>query len=677
MRAGIDLGTTNSIVATLDDSTGEIRILTEDEGLNYVPSVICFCDDGMVHFGARAKEMQSNMEGTCISTFKLGMGDNHDMAIWNNSGYTAEKLSAMLIGYLIRNAEQRTNGEAITEVVITCPAYFNEYQRTATIRAAEANGLRVLRIINEPTAAAVHYGYQSDIDKTLLVYDLGGGTFDATVIRVSGGEINVIATAGDHNLGGRDWDAMIVNRVCSEFADKYGYNLRDDPHVKNYLNVMAEECKTILTEEEVSRVSVTYRGHTLNVDIHREWLEDSSSYLLEATENIIEGMMTESNLEWSMIDEVLLVGGSTHMPMVKAYVEEVSGKLVSMADDSDLAVAMGAAAIAGQIGRSNDSYRMMTVSDVTSHTLGALTREKDGSSYYNKFMIKRNSKIPASTTSPFYIPCKNNTDRAEVYILQGESSNPLDCNVLSKVTITGFVNTGDGVVLDIKYSYDENGKVHVDAYRDGEELNTVSEPVTGDVSWMGRPPGEMDSENHPHNNIVICVDVSRSMERHGALETAKNCIRDFIRKMDSSVSYAVVAYGDRSQTMLELTDNSYNVVTEISRLRPNMLGRGTRASPFVEAKRILDDRIGNNIIFILTDGKWENQSKVEAEVTNCINKGMCIVSIGLGDADMPFLDKISNTSEGAIFTTISEMSNAFNTIAIAIRSGRLGLRLNP
>ena len=215
MKVGIDLGTTYSTVAKYEKKTSRPEIINNVFEKELTPSVICFLDNGEILIGEDAKDMQAGGAGTIAASFKRGMGDNSFTVEANGKVYTAEDLSAMLLKKLISDAEEKS-GEKIDSVVITVPAYFNDFQRTATIRAGEACGVKVMKIINEPTAAAISYGYNKETNKTVMVYDLGGGTFDVTLVRVNKGNIQVLGTDGNHILGGKDWDAAIVKYVCEQ-----------------------------------------------------------------------------------------------------------------------------------------------------------------------------------------------------------------------------------------------------------------------------------------------------------------------------------------------------------------------------------------------------------------------------------------------------------------------------
>jgi molecular chaperone DnaK len=363
------------------------------------------------------------------------------------------------------------------------------------------------------------------------------------------------------------------------------------------------------------------------------------------------------------------------MPCIQEFVRERYGKPVHIMTDSDLAVAKGAAAIALQCDKNARNMAALDVNDVTAHSLGVLSVSNNGERYVNEIMIKRNTPVPCTATRQFNISRNNNTDKVEIYVLQGESYDPLDCLALSKHVVTGFKNDGDGVVLNFEYSYDENGTVGVKAYHDERELNIATYPVE-DVSWMGKAPSEVASFDAPPINIVFCVDLSYSMKKHNALETAKSCIYDFITRLNQqNRNLGLVGFGDKSRMFCELTDNGYNLSNAVRNMKPNMLGVGTSGSPFNDAKLMLKDRNGGRIIILLTDGKLRKRPKAKTDAEECTELGISIFSIGFGEADTDFLDEISNTDTGAIFTEVDKMSEAFGTIATAINNGRYGLRM--
>ncbi|MBR2254706.1 MAG: Hsp70 family protein, partial [Candidatus Methanomethylophilaceae archaeon] len=550
-------------------------------------------------------------------------------------------------------------------------------QRTSTIRAGEACGVKVTKIINEPTAAAISYGYKHSADKTLLVYDLGGGTFDVTIVRITKGNIDVVGTAGDHYLGGKNWDSAIVGYIAEQFKDEYDVDPRDDAPAANELIVAAEGYKKNLSVAESVPISFTYNGCTLKTTLTREEFEAMTEFLIEATRKVCVNLIEELGMTWGDIDEILLCGGSTRMPAVSRFLREISGKNVIAHSDTDLAVAKGAAITAELYSSTATGLRAIQVADVTAHSLGALSVSQDGTRFVNEIMIKRNSKVPATTRKQFSLAPGNVTNSVEVYTLQGESRNPLDCNVLAKVVITGFENRGKGVLLDIEYKYDENGVVDVTAYQDGRPLDVTAQKVPDDIRWMGGSPKDVPRKQAIVQNIAICVDLSRSM--NGApFEAAKSSIRDFVRSLSAKdTNFSLIVFGDKVKVVQELTPEPQRILDAIELLKVNMAGRGTDASPLEEAHSIVTSRPGAGIIVVLTDGEWGKRDKAVAQARSCRNDNVTIFAVGLGDADRSFLRQIATVDDGALYTTIDRMGEIFSTIATAISIGSMGIRESP
>ncbi|MDR1404673.1 MAG: Hsp70 family protein [Candidatus Methanoplasma sp.] len=672
MKVGIDLGTTYSAVAKYDRQTSRPDIINNRFEKELTPSVICFLDNGEILIGEDAKDMQAGGAGVIAASFKRGMGDNSFTVEANGRIYTAEDLSAMLLGKLIADAEEKT-GEKIDSAVITVPAYFNDFQRTATIRAGEACGVKVMKIINEPTAAAISYGYNRESDKTVMVYDLGGGTFDVTVVKITKGNIRVMGTEGNHILGGKDWDATIVKYVSEQFLEEFGVDPRDDESTKNELIVASENYKKVLTKTDSVTIQVKYNGYSGKYTLTREQFEIRTQFLLNATKDVCIRLLGDLGITWADIDEILLVGGSTRMPQVTGFLEKLSGKPIIVHADTDLAVAKGAALASEFYCSSSTGVREMQITDVTAHSLGALSVSPGGDRFINEIMIKRNSKVPASVRKPFRIDPGNMTNIVEVYTLQGESRMPLDCYVLAKVVISGFCNDGNGSIVDVEYNYDENGVVKVSAYQSGEFLQIDSEPVPGDISWMSDAPSNVASGVPIAKNVVMCIDLSRSMRN--SLEEVRNAVRDFVMSVaDENTKFGLVGFGDKVGIMRDMTRDPNQIVSALDGLKVNVYGRGTDASPLGTASSMLSGNPGGKMIVVLTDGIWGKRNFAVSEALNCKNSKIAVVGVGIGEADISFLKQISTVEEGAMFTTLDRLGDTFSTIATAISSGSMGIR---
>ena len=647
MKVGIDLGTTYSAVARYDKNSNKPVIIPNAFGKEITPSVICFLEDGDILVGEDAKDMQSNGTGVNAAAFKRNMGDGSIAVSFNGKDYTSEDLSAMLLKHLISDAEKAT-GEKITEAVITVPAYFNDFQRTATIRAGESCGIKVPKIINEPTAAAISYGYKHSADKTVMVYE------------------------GNHILGGKDWDAAIVKFVCDQFIDEFDVDPRDDLPTKNELIVAAEGYKKTLSIAESVTIPLNYDGYSAKYTLTRDEFESMTEHLLAATKDVCMNLIGDLGMSWTDIDEILLVGGSTRMPSVSRFLKDMTGREVIAHSDTDLAVAKGAAITAELYCSSATGLRAMQIADVTAHSLGILSVSQDGKKFVNEIMIKRNSKIPCTVRRQFTIKKGNVTDKIEVFTLQGESRMPLDCNVLAKVVITGFINRGQGVIVDIEYNYDENGVVNITAYQDGEPLQVVAEPVPEDIRWMGGSPKDRPSDETILKNIAICVDLSRSMDGE-PIEAAKQSIRDFVTTLqDDDTYFSLIGFGDKIKVVQELTNDPRVILGSIDDLKVKMVGRGTDASPLDVAHSILS-RPGVGIIVVLTDGIWGKRDRAVDQASACRSDNITIIAVGLGEADTSFLRQIATVDDGALFTTIDRLGDTFGTIATAISSGEMGL----
>ena len=417
------------------------------------------------------------------------------------------------------DAESRL-GDAVDRAVITVPAYFADPQRKATIEAGTAAGFQVMRIINEPTAAALAYGLQkAGIEETVLIYDLGGGTFDVTVARITPDEIVILSTAGDHDLGGKNWDDRIATFLAERFAAETGFDPLDDPSALNEVLVRSEQAKWTLSERASARITLQLGTERRTFELGRPEFEAMTFPLMERTRRLTEEALGEAGLTWPGLDGVLLVGGSTRMPMVRTYVSQMSGKPPRAGVNVDEVVALGAAIQAAiEVGRADRRRRTPVharrvagrgrartrrarrrVTDVMSHSLGTIAVSPDGSAYVNDIVIRRNVPIPASDSRAYLHATHGGANtRLEVYVTQGESSAPLDCTILGKYVFDGIEPTGDEVAVDVGLSYDSNGVVQARAtQRDtGRELPMTVEPVPDDLSWLGRPPAAAVSR-HP------------------------------------------------------------------------------------------------------------------------------------------------------------------------------------
>lgn len=397
----------------------------------------------------------------------------------------------------------------------------------------QPGGLEVIAIINEPTAAAFAYGLnEKKEEQTVLIYDLGGGTFDVTLAHINQNEISILGSDGDHELGGKDRDDCIARYLASEFLEKYGADLSDDPEMVASLLVTAENVKKQLTSKDMVSVPITYQDIRGTIDITEETFESISQFLIGTTKDVTERLMDSVGISWNQIDGVILVGGSTRMRMVHNYVYEMSGKSPLGGVNVDEAVALGAAiranitdkgetvaTLGGLFGRVKSNGLSIqgakAVTDVTAHSLGMISISSDGEEYINSIIIKKNTKIPASNTRPFNLRTRAKDNELEVYVLQGEYKRPLDNTIINKYVISKIERTSPpNSVIEVTYEYTANGVIEVSAVQKetGKKLPINIEPVPEDMSWTDLSPKDnMTGGDMPSVDVMLAIDLSGSM----------------------------------------------------------------------------------------------------------------------------------------------------------------------
>ena len=487
INVGIDLGTTYSAVATFNKAKGAVEILKNDLDKNCTPSVICV-EDGRVTIGEEAKDMQAAGNLNTAAFYKSMMGEKDYTVYIDGKEYTPEDLSGEFLRVLKKNIEEANNVQ-IGGAVITVPAYFNEAQRTATMRAGKRAGLDVLKIINEPTSAIIAYGLTGSGKKNVMVYDLGGGTFDVTIAEVDGAKVKVISTNGNHQLGGKDWDYVLTNELVQRFLDEYGVNIEDYPEEYKELQVKCEDVKKKLTNLSSTTVTVQCEGYSGRYDISREFFDDQTANLLNETIILVNKCFEEigGGFGWHSLDEVVLVGGSTRMPQVKEMIIREYGKPpITKNIDVDTIVAAGAAMQAqlctenmlvlggtsaprpGSTGGGSGGLviRGSDIQDITAHSLGILVFNPDAEQFENGIVIKKGSSYNEYFDKEYFTA----GDNVEIYVLQGESVDPNDCALLCKYTAK-CNNGGKPAKTLFKLCYNGNGVVAVKAVAEnGREL---------------------------------------------------------------------------------------------------------------------------------------------------------------------------------------------------------------
>ncbi len=454
---GIDLGTTNSVVAVMEG--GKPTVIANAEGMRTTPSIVGFSKTGERLVGQLAKRQAILNPDKTIASIKRHMGEDYKKNI-DGKDYTPQEISAMILRKLADDASAYL-GEKVTSAVITVPAYFNDAQRQATKDAGKIAGLDVLRIVNEPTAAALAYGLEKDKSEKVLVFDLGGGTFDVSILEIGDGVHEVLSTSGDTHLGGDDFDKKIIDWICAEFKKQEGMDLTNDKQAMQRIKEAAEKAKCELSSVVETTINLPYITADANGPKHLELsltrakFEELSHDLLERCKKPVEQALSDAGLSKNEINEVVLVGGSTRIPAVQQLVKEYTGKEPNQSVNPDEVVAVGAAIQAGVLA---GEVKDIVLLDVTPLTLGIETLGGVMTA-----LVPRNTTIPVSKSQVFST-AENNQTAVDINVLQGERPMASDNKSLGMFRLEGIAPAMRGVPqIEVTFDIDANGIVNVSA----------------------------------------------------------------------------------------------------------------------------------------------------------------------------------------------------------------------
>ncbi len=526
---GVDLGTTNSCVAVLEG--GEPVVIANAEGARITPSVVGFSKTGEKLVGQVAKRQAVSNPDNTVSSIKRHMGSDYKVDLLGKP-YTPQEVSAMILQKLKADAEAYL-GATVKQAVITVPAYFTDSQRQATKDAGTIAGLEVLRIINEPTAAALAYGLDKESDQTVLVYDLGGGTFDVSILELSQGMVEVKATSGNNHLGGDDFDQRLMDHIVAEFKKSNGVDLSKDRMAMQRLKEAAEKAKIELSGVSQTNINLPFITMSaegplhLDLNVTRAKFEELIADLIEATMGPTRQAMEDAKLSFKEIDQVILVGGSTRVPAVQEAIKRISGKEPHKGVNPDEVVALGAAIQGGVLA---GEMKDIVLVDVAPLSLGIETL---GGVFTR--IIERNTTIPTTKSQVFSTAADSQTS-VDIHVLQGEREMASYNKTLGRFQLTGIPPAPRGVPqIEVKFDIDANGIVHVSA-KDTATGNEQKVTITASTGLSKEEIDKMrrDAEANAEQDKKLKEKIDAKNEADSLAYQAEKTLKDFEGKGDAA-----------------------------------------------------------------------------------------------------------------------------------------------